>query len=259
MVSRDEHGKPLRMLGTYEDISRRKEDEAQVQLLYREVKEQKEGLEQAVIERTKEVVGTRLEIVRRLGRACEFRDNETGAHIERMSRFSRLLALKAGLGAERAEMILNASPMHDVGKIGIPDAILLKPGKLTAEEFEIIKKHPTIGSHILAGSDSDVIKLAEVIAYTHHEKWDGTGYPRGLKGDEIPIEGRITAIADVFDALTTIRPYKKAWNIDAAVDFILQNAGTHFDPSLTPLFRDALPEILQIRAKFSDEDVGQCV
>jgi putative two-component system response regulator len=240
------------MLGTYEDISKRKEDEAQVKLLYRKVTEQKEGLEQAVLERTKEVVGTRLEIVRRLGRACEFRDNETGAHIERMSRYSHLLALKAGLSPEQADLVMNASPMHDVGKIGIPDAILLKPGKLTEEEFEIIKNHPTIGSQILAGSDSDVIKLAELIAYTHHEKWDGTGYPRGLRGEEIPIEGRITAIADVFDALTTIRPYKHAWDVNEAANFVLQNAGTHFDPALAAKFYQALPEMLLIRTRFPD-------
>jgi putative two-component system response regulator len=234
------------------EVMARMRNQLESHLLYRKVHEQKEGLEQAVIERTQEVVDTRLEIVRRLGRACEFRDNETGAHIERMSRYSHLLAIKAGLSKEQADMILNASPMHDVGKIGIPDAVLLKPGKLTPEEFEIIKNHPVIGAHILAGSDSPLIQMAEMIARTHHEKWDGTGYPQGLQGEDIPIEGRITAIADVFDALTAIRPYKKAWDANEAADFIAKNAGTHFDPKLSSLFQQALPEIMQIRAQFPD-------
>lgn len=234
------------------EVVARIRNQLEVRLLYRKVREQNASLERTVAARTQEVVDTRLEIVRRLGKACEFRDNETGAHIERMSRYSHLLALRAGLGEQHAEMILNASPMHDVGKIGIPDAVLLKPGKLTDEEFEVIKKHPTIGAHILSNSGAPLIELAEVIAYTHHEKWDGSGYPRGLAGEAIPIEGRIVAIADVFDALTAVRPYKKAWEVNDAMAFILKNAGTHFDPSLAALFQQILPELLKIRAQFPD-------
>lgn len=238
------------------EVIARIRNQLEVHFLYRQVSQQKENLEQLVAERTRELVETRLEIVQRLGRACEFRDNETGAHIERMSRYSHLLALKAGLSAEQADLLLNASPMHDVGKIGIPDAILHKPGKLTPEEFDVIKKHPTIGAHILAGGDSPLMKMAEMVCDTHHEKWDGSGYPRGLKGEAIPIEGRIVAIADVFDALTAIRPYKKAWDVNEAADFILQGASTHFDPSLATLFHQALPEMLKIRAQFPDSAVS---
>lgn len=239
----------------YEVVARIR-NQLEAHLLYRQVRAQKDNLEQAVAERTQEVVDSRLEIVRRLGKACEFRDNETGAHIERMSRYSYVLALKAGLTEAQATLLLNAAPMHDVGKIGIPDAILLKPGKLTPEEFDIIKEHPAIGAHILSGSDSPLIKLAEIVAYTHHEKWDGTGYPRGLKGEAIPIEGRIASIADVFDALTAIRPYKKAWDVNEAADFILKNSSTHFDPELAYLFTQALPEILEIRTQFPDAAVN---
>jgi len=234
------------------EVMARIRNQLEVRLLYTKLSEQNENLEKLVAARTQELLDTRLEIVRRLGMACEFRDNETGAHIDRMSRYAYLLALKAGLGDARANMILSASPMHDVGKIGIADAVLLKPGKLTPEEFEEIKKHPVIAGQILSGSAASLIKLAETIALTHHEKWDGTGYPQGLKAEAIPIEGRITAIADVFDALTTIRPYKKAWDVNEAADFILKNAGSHFDPELAILFIQALPEILVIRAQFPD-------
>lgn len=244
------------------EVMARIRNQLEVHLLYRKVREQNENLEQTVAQRTselaernQELINTRLEIIRRLGRACEFRDNETGAHIERMSRYSHLLALAAGLTDEHADMILNASPMHDVGKIGIPDAILLKPGKLTTDEFEVIKKHPTIGAHILAGNDSPLLQLAETIALTHHEKWDGSGYPNGLHGESIPLEGRIVAIADVFDALTAIRPYKKAWDVNAAADFIIQNAGSHFDPALATLFHKVLPDMLRIREQFPDTDL----
>ena len=234
------------------EVVARIQSQLEVRLLYRMQRNQNERLELMVAERTQELVATRLEIIRRLGRACEFRDNETGAHIERMSRYSYVLALAAGLGQERADLILNASPMHDVGKIGIPDAVLLKPGKLTPEEFEIIKGHPAIGAHILADNDAPLLQLAELIAFTHHEKWDGSGYPRGLQGEAIPVEGRVVAIADVFDALTAIRPYKRAWSVEDALRFIVDNAGTHFDPHLAALFVEVAPEILRIRAEFPD-------
>jgi putative two-component system response regulator len=142
--------------------------------------------------------------------------------------------------------------MHDIGKIGIPDSIMLKPGKLTDEEFAIMKKHPEIGAEILGESDSDLIALAKVVAMTHHEKWDGSGYPHGLKGENIPIEGRIVAIADVFDALTSKRPYKEAWTVDKAMAFLHDQSGIHFDPQLVTLFQQSLPSILYIKQRWQD-------
>jgi putative two-component system response regulator len=169
-----------------------------------------------------------------------------------MSRYSQLLALEHGLAEEQAEMILNAAPMHDIGKIGIPDRVLLKPGKLNAEEWKTMQSHVAIGAEILSGHQSDLMEAARIIALHHHEKWDGSGYPAGLKGDEISIEGRICAIADVFDALLSERPYKKPWSVDKALALIEEEAGKHFDPELAPLMRQILPAVLQIKEEYSD-------
>ncbi|MBM9589542.1 response regulator [Leptospira sp. 201903075] len=200
-----------------------------------------------------EVKATRLQIVQRLGMASEYKDNETGMHVIRMSHYSQSLALAIGYSAEAAEEILNAAPMHDVGKIGIPDHIIQKPGKLTPEEWEIMKRHPQIGAEIIGDHNSSLLKLAKSIAITHHEKYDGTGYPFQLKGEGIPLEGRIIAIADVFDALTTVRPYKKAWEVDAAIDFLKKESGTHFDPALVEKFISVLPKILEIKNQWPEE------
>ncbi|TGL90668.1 two-component system response regulator [Leptospira congkakensis] len=200
-----------------------------------------------------EVKTTRLQIVQRLGMASEYKDNETGMHVIRMSHYSQSLALAYGYSSEAAEEILNAAPMHDVGKIGIPDHIIQKPGKLTPEEWEIMKRHPEIGAEIIGDHNSSLLKLARSIAITHHEKYDGTGYPYGLKGDKIPLEGRIIAIADVFDALTTVRPYKKAWEVDAAIEFLKKESGTHFDPNLVQKFVSVLPTILEIKNQWPEE------
>ena len=224
----------------------------EVRGLYNERKRQNEILEVRVRERTAELLETQIEIVRRLGRAGEYRDNETGMHVIRMSKGSQLLALAAGLSDVHAEMLLQASPMHDVGKIGIPDHILLKPGKLTEDEFEIMKTHVEIGADIIGEFNSDLMKMARIVALTHHEKWNGSGYPDGLKGEDIPIEGRICAICDVFDALTSARPYKKAWDLEDAADFIGEQSGAHFDPELVRLFFEILPEILEIREEYAD-------
>ena len=213
-----------------------------------------EVLEEKVRERTKEVRETQLEIVRRLGRAGEYRDNETGAHVIRMSKSCQLLAQAIGLGEKRAEDILYASPMHDVGKIGVPDHILLKPGRFEPDEWEIMKSHVEIGADILSGHGSPVMKLAREIAMTHHEKWDGTGYPNGVAGEDIPIEGRIAAVCDVFDALTSARPYKEAWPVEKAAAFIEEQAGNHFDPDLASKFLEILPEVLKLRDEYPDED-----
>ena len=214
--------------------------------------DQKGVLEELVCKRTAEVVQSRLEILQRLGSASEYRDNETGRHLFRMSHSAALLAKQIGWSAERCDLMLNTSPMHDLGKIGISDTILLKPARLTPEERAIMETHTTIGANILSGSNNELLETARIIALTHHEKWDGSGYPGKLAGEAIPMEGRIAAIVDVFDALTSVRPYKKAWSVDEAVEDICQQSGTHFDPVLVEHFMAILPGVLQIRERFSE-------
>jgi putative two-component system response regulator len=214
--------------------------------------QQKEILEELVQLRTSEVVKSRFEVVRRLGRAAEFRDNETGQHVMRMSNSCALLAKQIGLPPERCEIILHASPMHDIGKIGISDSILLKPGRLTPEERTIMETHVMIGANILDNAETDLLEVARIIALSHHEKWDGSGYPNQLAGEAIPIEGRIAAIADVFDALTSERPYKQAWPVEEAVANLKENAGSHFDPALIEAFLQILPEVLNVNEQFKD-------
>jgi putative two-component system response regulator len=209
-------------------------------------------LETQVRERTEEIRRTRLQIVQRLGRAAEFRDNETGLHILRTSQMSVILARALGWTDERCELLFHASPMHDIGKIGIPDAILLKPGKLTPEEFEIIKTHTVIGAKILEGDDSDILSMARDIVLGHHEKWDGSGYPFARAGESIPVSARIVALADVFDALTSERPYKMAWPLARAVEYIKANAGKHFDPELVDVFFENLSEIDAVRLRHAE-------
>jgi len=191
-----------------------------------------------------------LDSIHRLSRAAEYKDEDTGAHIERMSRYSEAVARKMGLDGKTVERILYAAPMHDVGKIGIPDKILLKPGKLDPDEWEIMKQHAAIGARILGGSRTGFIKLAEVIALTHHERWDGSGYPQGLRGTRIPIVGRITAIADVFDALTTRRPYKEPFSLEKSFAIIRESKGTHFDPDVVDAFFAVQDEILAIKETY---------
>jgi len=219
----------------------------------RELHEQNRSLDAEVRERTRELYKTRLEIVRRLGRAAEYRDNETGMHIIRMSRYSMLIGEELGLGSEACDLLLNAAPMHDIGKIGIPDKILLKPGKLDADEWEVMKTHTTIGAEILSGSDSELLVMARTIALSHHEKWDGSGYPYGLAGDDIPLVGRIVAVADVFDALTSERPYKKAWSVEEATRFLHDNAGSHFDPAAVDALFRRVDFIHEVRNRYPDE------
>lgn len=202
--------------------------------------------------RVDEIKRTWLELLQRLGRAAEFKDNETGRHIQRMGQYSRALALACGFDAERADDLLHAAAMHDIGKVGVPDAILMKPGPLDADERAIMRRHPEMGADILGDSDSSLLKLARSVALTHHEKWDGSGYPAGLSGEAIPIEGRIVAIADIFDALTSERPYKRAWTVDAALDHLREQAGRTLDAVLVARFIRCLPEILEIRARWAD-------
>ncbi len=206
-----------------------------------------------------ELLDSRLQVVQRLGRAAEYKDNETGMHVMRMSHYSKELALAYGLTDKQAEILLHAAPMHDIGKIGIADNIMLKPGKLTDEEFATMKNHPEIGAEIIGDcGDSLLLKVAKSVSLTHHEKWDGSGYPKGLAGEDIPIEGRICAIADVFDALTSKRPYKDAWSIEKTVDFLQSQKGKHFEPRLVDLMIEIMPKILDIKATFKDEDNVCC-
>ena len=199
---------------------------------------------------------TQVDLIQRLGRAAEYKDNETGMHVQRMSRYSYVLARAYGINEDVAVELQLAAQMHDLGKIAIPDNILLKPGRLDTDEFRQMKAHAQIGADILSNPKSQLVALARSIAITHHEKWDGTGYPKGLSGTDIPIEGRIAAIADVFDALTSERPYKAAWSVEEAVALLEEQAGKHFDPTLVPLFIQELPKILEIKAEFCERIAG---
>jgi putative two-component system response regulator len=214
---------------------------------------QSRALEAKVRERTEQLELSRIELIRRLGRAAEYRDNETGMHVIRMSQTTRLLAEVAGLPESQCELLFLAAPMHDVGKIGIPDGILLKPGKLEPEEWEVMKTHAMIGAEIIGEHDSPLLNMARIIALTHHEKWDGGGYPHNLAGTAIPLEGRIVSIADVYDALTSVRPYKRAWSSQEAIAYLREQSGKCFDPGLVPLFVGLLPQILEIGDRYKDE------
>ncbi len=214
------------------------------------------ALQQALewLERSeKELRLSREETIQRLAIAAEYRDSATAQHIQRMSHYCELLARRYGLSAERCDLIRTASPMHDIGKIGTPDHVLLKPGKFTQDEFNVIAQHAEIGYRILAGSDAEILNVAATIALTHHERWNGSGYPRQLKGEAIPVEGRIAAIADAFDALTTARVYKPAFAFDHAVDLMSKHRGEHFDPELLDVFLSSLPDIKRIQEQYADK------
>ncbi len=199
-----------------------------------------------------ELEESRADVIRSLGVASEYRDSETGLHIMRMTNFAQAIAKALGLPEAQRELLYVAAPMHDVGKIGIADAVLLKPGKLTPEEFEIMKAHTAIGVTILAGKD-ELIAAARDIAGSHHERWDGNGYPNGLKEEQIPLLARICSVADVFDALTSTRPYKKAWPVEEAVNWVIAESGRHFDPAVVRAFEMAMPDILRIRELYRDD------
>ena len=213
-----------------------------------EVAEKTKSLNQAMLN----LKAASIETINRLTTAAEYKDEETGAHIQRMSLYSEAIARSLGLNETTTENILLAAPMHDIGKISIPDHILLKPGKLDADEWEIMKQHTVVGAKILVGSNSEIIKLGAIIARYHHEKWDGSGYPDGLKGDQIPISARIVAVADVFDALLSERPYKKPFSEEKTFSIIKEGKGNHFDPDVVDAFFAVQEEILAIKQKYTD-------
>jgi putative two-component system response regulator len=243
------------------------------------LKSQNELLDHRVRQRTAELEASRLEVIRRLAKAAEFRDEETGNHVIRVGLYCRLIAEGMGFDLEFVEALALTSPLHDIGKIGIPDSILLKPGRMSDDERKIMQGHCVIGARILLQepeaarvsqepdaawfdevthpADRSTLRLAAAIALTHHEKWDGSGYPRGLAGEAIPIEGRIVAISDVFDALLSRRPYKRAFSEEEALAILSQDAGRHFDPTVHATFVKVLDRIRAVRAKFADQAIPE--
>jgi putative two-component system response regulator len=236
-----------------EEILARIRSHLKIKQLNDQLSDYRESLEKMVTLRTMQLKDASLEVIWRLTAASEYRDNETGAHIKRMSHYSAVIAQKMGLARKTVGTILSAAPMHDIGKIGIPDAILLKTDKLDANEWEVMKQHTIIGGNILTGSKIGFVRMGAMIAMTHHEKWDGSGYPQGLRANQIPLAGRIVALADVFDALTSKRPYKEAFSIEKSNRIIEQGRGNHFDPYVVDTFFSVQDEILHIKEKYQDE------
>jgi len=224
----------------------------EVRMLHRELSNQNKILEEKIQIRTEQLYQTQKDVIERLSRALDYRDSSTGTHTTRMSQYTFYLASAVGLSPMECAIMSTASLLHDVGKIGIPDSILQKPGKLSSEEWKIMKTHTTIGSELLSGSNSKFLKLGEEIALSHHERWDGSGYPKGLKKEKIPLTSRICGLCDVLDALTSHRPYKNAWPIEDAVKEIKSGSGTHFDPHIVDCFFKILPQIYSIHDQYGD-------
>jgi putative two-component system response regulator len=237
-----------------------KEKSKELQTTNRQLEKYADDLNETISELKavhQELRGSYLETIYRLVLAAEYRDEDTGDHIVRMSRYCALIAEKLGLSPDEVQNILYATPMHDIGKIGIPDKILMKPGKLTDEEFEIMKNHTIIGAKILANSKAKILQVAQQIAISHHERWNGRGYPRGLSGAKIPLAARIASLADVFDALTSRRPYKEPYPVERAFHIIKGERGEHFDPDIVDVFLQNMDEILKIKTEVgSAEDTS---
>jgi putative two-component system response regulator len=218
------------------EVKLRTENLLKMRLMHQKMRGYNEELEEKIKIRTQKLEQTQIEMLVRLAHAAEYRDDESGEHVWRISHTSWMIAQELGLSAKRSELLLRAARLHDVGKIGIPDNILLKPGRLTPEEFDRVKTHTTIGAKLLSGGDSPLMRLAELIALTHHERWDGTGYPKGLKGEDIPVESRIMAVADTFDAITHNRVHQKAMSVPEAIAEIKLYSGRQFDPTVVGAF-----------------------
>ncbi len=229
----------------------------ETRLLHKALQQQNAELEEKVQERTQQLYEAQTKVIQCLGKAAEYRDNETGMHVIRMSQSCAILARQMGLSESECELILRASPMHDIGKIAIPDDVLLKPGMLDNSEWETMKTHAEVGAEILGGYDSELMQVAAEIARTHHERWDGNGYPAGLKGEAIPLFTRIVSVCDVFDALTSQRPYKKAWSIKGAMDYLREHSGTMFDPRVVDCFSEVLDQVVLLRQRYPDNKAMQ--
>jgi len=241
-------------LEQYRLVNMEKRKNEEIDTAYKQLLQYAKALNETVSNlknKNRELNNAYYDTINRLVVASEYKDEDTHDHIVRMSRYSALLAEKAGFSGEFVENILFASPMHDIGKIGIPDTILMKPGKLADDEFNNMKKHTIIGSKILENSKAEILKLAASIALTHHEKWNGKGYPYGTSGEEIPVAGRIAAIADTFDALTSKRPYKEAYPVEVAYDIIIKEKGRQFDPDITDIFIDNFNDFITIKEEIS--------
>ena len=268
---KDDSGNITNFLGIRLDDTKRKEYETELKLLTtnleksnKDLKNYAKAIEIANTQlqnfsaqlhsRYEELKESHLETLNRLVKAAEFKDEDTGEHIIRMSQYSSIIAKKLGYSEDETNNILCAAPMHDIGKVGIPDNVMHKVGKLDPHEFELIKEHPVIGAKILANSHSPLVKLAEVIALSHHEKWDGSGYPFGLTGRAIPQAGQIVAMADCFDALTSRRPYKDPYPIDVARKIIIKEKGKSFDPDIVDAFLDGMGDILKIKTEVDGEN-----
>jgi len=232
--------------GTLADITKEVMLEEDLKQAKQELQSHRNQLAAKVERKTRKLRQAQVEVVTRLAQAAACRDQRTGAHLDRMSRYSRLLAISAGITDHAASVLFHAAPLHDVGKLGITDLILHKPGRLTEEEFEVMRGHCRLGAELLGGQGSDLLRVARAVALTHHERWDGSGYPNGLAATDIPLAGRIAAICDVFDALTEERPYKLAWTFGQAAEEIKRQRGIHFDPDLVDLFLGKLPALYRI-------------
>jgi len=242
-------------IGAYQAINKMTESQvfSEKDLEYLKLAANYSGKSIEAVRLAQEIEETQKEIIFTMGEIGESRSKETGNHVKRVAEYSYVLALGLGMTEEQAEKLKLASPMHDIGKVAIPDAVLKKPGKLTDEEYEIMKTHTTIGYNLLKNSRRELLRIAAIVASQHHEKWNGKGYPNGLKGEEIHIYGRITAIADVFDALGSERVYKKAWELDRILNLFHEERGGHFDPKVVDVFLEQLPRILEIRDKYRDD------
>ncbi len=245
-------------LGALMDVTKEMEKEEQRQAEEEELRGKHAALEKELEKQSKKLWKTQIEMIYRLAQAAGYHDNSTGLHITKMSHYCDILSEAVGLNNEERELLFHATSMHDVGKIAIAEAILQKPGKLDEHEFELIKTHSVIGAKLLSGNDSPLLEMAQSIALNHHERWDGAGYPNGLCGDEIPLSGRIAAICDVFDALTSERPYKKAWRINDALSEVKKGRGTKFDPELVDLFLSRKSHIADIKRRFQVDHEQGC-